>query len=112
MLDSTHPANTSKMIYILYLVNIVIPLLAIIGLIMAYINRDDSVDWLRSHYDFQIRTFWISILYSGISLILSFIFIGYLLLFATFIWYVVRCAKGLKYLGNGMAYPEPKTWSF
>ncbi len=112
MVDTTPQANTSKIIYILYLVNIVIPLLAIIGLIMAYINRDESADWLRSHYDFQIRTFWISIVYSSLSLVLSFIFIGYLLFLATFIWYVVRCAKGLKYLDKGLAYPEPKTWLF
>jgi len=30
---------------------------------MAYIYKGDAPDWLKSHYRYQIRKFWIGILY-------------------------------------------------
>ncbi|KKN49118.1 hypothetical protein LCGC14_0646220, partial [marine sediment metagenome] len=46
------PANTStpKLIYILFLANIVIPILGIVGIVMAYINKNDAPQWLQTHY--------------------------------------------------------------
>jgi uncharacterized membrane protein len=29
----------------------------VIGVVMAYINKDDAAEWLKTHYQFQIRTF-------------------------------------------------------
>ena len=52
-------AGTAKLVYILYLVSLLIGITAIVGLIIAYVNRDDAPGWLQTHYRFQIRTFWI-----------------------------------------------------
>ena len=102
----------AKLIYILYLVSIIIGISAIAGLIMAYINRDDSPDWLNSHYRFQIRTFWIGALYLFIGLLLSQVIIGLFILLFWLLWLIVRCAKGLKYLDREEAYPNPTGWMF
>ena len=41
---------------------------------MAYINRGQAAGtWAESHYTYQIRTFWIGLLYSCISILLMFV---------------------------------------
>lgn len=112
--DNDEPATTTsaKVVYILYLVSIIIGITAIVGLIMAYVNKDEGPDWLRTHYRFQIRTFWIGALYLFIGVLLSQVIIGVFILLFLLVWLVVRCAKGLKYLEREQAYPEPAGWMF
>jgi len=103
---------TVKIIYVLYLVGVFTGLTALVGLVMAYINKSDAPDWLRSHYQFQIRTFWIGLLCMFVGMILSVVLVGYLILFLWLIWLVIRCVKGLKQAGKNSAMPNPKTWLF
>jgi len=105
-------AGTAKIIYILYLVGIVIGLTAIAGLIMAYVNRDDAPDWLKSHYQFQIRTFWIGALYLFVGVLFSKFIIGLFIILFWLLWLIVRCAKGMKFLDKQEAYPDPRGWLF
>jgi uncharacterized membrane protein len=105
-------AGTAKIIYILYLVSIIIGITAIAGLIMAYVNKDDAPGWLKSHYQFQIRTFWIGALYLFIGVLLSQFIIGFFIILFWLLWLIVRCAKGIKYLDKEEAYPDPKGWIF
>ncbi|MXZ09042.1 MAG: hypothetical protein F4Y79_06295, partial [Gemmatimonadetes bacterium] len=51
-------SGTAKIVYILYLAELVVGITGLIGVIMAYVNRSDAPEWLASHYRFQIRTFW------------------------------------------------------
>jgi len=51
--------RTATLVYILYLVGLIIQVTHLIGVIVAYIYRNDGPDWVRTHYRFQIRTFWI-----------------------------------------------------
>ena len=104
--------DMAKIIYVLYLIGVVTGITMIIGVVMAYIYRDESPDWLRTHYDAQIRIFWIGILYSVIAGILTVVLIGILLFFVIAVWWIVRCVKGLKYLDQGVAYPNYESWAF
>jgi uncharacterized membrane protein len=104
--------GTAKIIYFLYLASILIGITAIAGLIMAYVNRNDVPDWLKSHYQFQIRTFWIGALYLFIGVLLSQFIIGLLILLFWLVWLIVRCARGIKYLDRGEACPDPTGWMF
>ena len=110
--DRTASGETAKIIYILYLASILVGITSIVGLVMAYINRDDGPDWLRSHYRYQIRTFWIGFLYGVISGILCLVFIGFLLLLVLLVWFIVRCVKGLKYLELKTEVPKVEGWGF
>lgn len=109
----TTPVSTTvpTIIYVLYLVNLLIPFTGLVGVIMAYINKGDG-NFLDSHYQFQIRTFWIGLLYAVIGILLTFIIIGYLILIFVVIWLIVRAAKGLKYLGKQEPVPDPTSWMF
>jgi uncharacterized membrane protein len=97
-------------VYILYLVHF-IPVAPIVGLVLAYVERGTAPAWLKSHYEFQIRTFWIGLLYFVVAMVLCVILIGIPLLFVAWIWFVVRCALGLSRLLRSEAYPTPESWT-
>ncbi|MGH8179081.1 MAG: DUF4870 family protein [Steroidobacter sp.] len=104
--------NMAKIIYVLYLIGIVVGLTAVVGVVMAYVYKDDAPAWLKTHYELQIRTFWMAILFAIISGILTLVLIGFLLFLALAIWWIVRCVKGLKYLDQRAAYPDHLGWFF
>lgn len=113
MNEATAPsATTAKIVYILYLVAILIGITSLIGVIVAYINKSDAPAWLASHYRFQIRTFWIGLLYLFLGVLLVGIGVGWLIIIFLVAWLIIRCAKGIKYLDRGAAYPNPTTWFF
>jgi uncharacterized membrane protein len=101
-------------IYILYLAHFV-PVLGwvatVVGLVLAYMERPTAPAWLQSHYLYQIRTFWIGLLYGTVSLLLCVILVGIPLLMATWIWFIVRCALGLSRLLRTEPYPTPESWT-
>ncbi len=104
--------GTAKIVYILYLVGIMVGVTGIIGVVMAYVNKSDAPDWLKSHYQFQIRTFWIGALYLVLGSLLSVVIVGWLVLLFWLVWLVVRCVKGMKSLDAREAHPDPTGWMF
>ncbi len=101
-----------NIVYILYLAGLIFGVTGLIGVVIAYVNRRDEPEWLRSHYDFQIRTFWIGLLYLVISSLLTLILIGWLLILLWVIWLIIRCARGMKHLARGEPCPFPDSWLF
>jgi uncharacterized membrane protein len=104
-----HRREMALVIYILYLVPVGIT--HIVGLVLAYVERDTAPDWLRSHYTFQIRTFWIGLLYFVVSCVLIIILIGIPMLVAVWVWFIIRCALGLSRLLRDEPYPTPLSWT-
>lgn len=113
--NSTAPtdgAGNANIVYILYLAGVVVGITPLIGVIMAYIWQADAPDWLKTHYRFQIRTFWISLLFGVICMILVFVIIGWFLLLAAAVWYIVRCVKGMTALSKQQPIADPASWLF
>jgi uncharacterized membrane protein len=109
--DHEEKLGTAKAVYILYIIGWLLPIIApIVGVILAYIHREDAPAWLRTHYQFQIRTFWIGLLFFVISVVTSMVYIGWILLLLTLIWSLIRCVKGLIAVFNGAPYDNPETW--
>jgi uncharacterized membrane protein len=100
----------ARIIYVLYLIGVVTGITAIVGVVMAYIHQDDAPDWLKTHYRFQIRTFWIGLLYTCVSIALMIVLVGVLLMLLTVLWWIIRCVKGMKYLDEHKPYPDPEGW--
>ncbi len=109
MLTGGNKGN-AQLIYILYLASIIVGVTSIIGVVMAYLSKDQAPDWLKTHYNFLIRTFWMGLLYSFIGLLLMIVLIGWIVLIATLIWMIIRCVKGLGYLGRSEPVPNYQTW--
>lgn len=84
--------------------------LALIGVVLAYVNRADAPTWLQTHYTFQIRTFWISVIAAVIGVITALIGIGIVILMVLGLWVIVRAAVGIGHLIKGRSYPNYRTW--
>lgn len=111
---SDRPANTGivTVIYVLYLLALLSGgITALVGVVMAYMYRDDAPDWLRTHYEMLIRTFWLGLLYFIIAGILWVVLIGMVLTFVVAVWLIIRCVKGLRYLDKREPYPDYRTWT-
>jgi uncharacterized membrane protein len=99
-----------QLIYVLYILGFVVGITPLIGLILAYLNRGKAGGWIESHYTWAIRTFWIGILFSIISVILTFLIIGIIGFIATAVWTIVRCIIGLQKAGRGEPIADPQSW--
>lgn len=99
-------------VYILYLVGFLTGITVLIGVIIAYLQRDetDRISW--SHFQFQIRTFWIGLLYLALGGLTIHIVIGAFILVWWAIWTLIRSVKGLLILNKGNAIPVPNSWWF
>jgi uncharacterized membrane protein len=111
VIDPTETERTYVLVvHGLYLASAVLGITSIIGLVMAYVKRDGAQDWAVSHYQYAIRTFWLGLLYGSISILLCVVFIGFFLLFAVFIWFIVRCVIPLVKASNYQPIDDPTTW--
>jgi len=102
--------ETARVIYILYLVSLLVGVTSIVGVIMAYVNHADAPEWVQTHYRFQIRTFWIGLLYGFMGLVTCIIVIGVFWLIFVLIWWIVRCVKGMQAISRGLPYERPASW--
>ena len=123
--DNTGDDRTlPTVVYALYLLGLVNGLTVLIGLVIAYANRDGATPRAYSHYLFQIRTFWMAIAWWIIAAALFFwgiplsliligvplLIVGGLILAMTHIWFALRCILGLVHISRGEGYPRPRTW--
>ncbi|WP_416140828.1 DUF4870 family protein [Halomonas sp. HK25] len=99
-------------VYALYLASFVVGFTSIIGVVIAYVYRGKGTDWLDEHYRYQIRTFWIGLLYATIASLLVLVAIGIPLLIALAVWLIVRCVKGFRGLQEKRAPDNVDTWLF
>jgi uncharacterized membrane protein len=103
-LDELAQANKklTTIVYGLQAIGIFIGITYIIAVIINYVKREDvKGTWLESHFKWQIRTFWFSLVWVIIGAITAFFIIGYFILFAISIWIIYRILKGWLYLNDG-----------
>lgn len=79
-------------------------LMAIAGVIINYLKQDEarnSVLW--EHFRWQIRTFWIALLWCVVGTVTTVLFVGWLILLVLIIWYIYRVVRGALALNDGRA---------
>jgi uncharacterized membrane protein len=82
-------------VYVLQIASVFIGVTLIAGVIINYVKRRDvEGTWLESHFRWQIRTFWWSLLWFGVGLALLIILVGIFVLMAAAIWLLYRAIKG------------------
>lgn len=99
-------------VYILYLAGFLTGLTAVIGVIIAYLQRDQADPICRSHFQFQLKTFLIGLLYLVLGAVTLHVGLGALLLLWWIIWTLVRCIKGLLALNAGEPIADQNSWLF
>jgi uncharacterized membrane protein len=123
--DKTMP----MVVYGLFLAGLITGgLTSVVGVIIAYAVKEGSSELACSHYIFQIRTFWLSLVWALalgalglIGLPLAILTFGLLswavavpwgLLGLLGFWFLVRCILGLIYIARDEPYPRPRAWLF
>lgn len=97
-------------VYVLYLVAAFTGVPWLVGLILAYVARDEADEVAATHFQYQIRTFWLGLLYVLVGAATMVIGIGFFICLFTWIWAIVRSFKGLGWYNSGEEVPDPKTW--
>jgi uncharacterized membrane protein len=94
--------NVALVVYVLYALSFLYGITMIIGVIIAYVKRDDvRGTWLESHFRWQIATFWWGLLFGVIGLVLALAMVGFVVLFAVWVWAIYRVVKGWLRLNDG-----------
>ncbi|WP_168389866.1 DUF4870 family protein [Acinetobacter indicus] len=87
--------------YILYIVGFFVGVTPIIAIIMNYLKRAEMRGtWLESHVNWQIKTFWVTLIAYLVGAVLTTILIGFIVLLLAFIWHIYRLVKGLMALNS------------
>ena len=105
---------------LLVIVNYVLGFLAIangltllIAAVLAYLRKDNASALLKSHYRYQIATFWYAIGFAVVGfLTLWFFGLGLLVWLLGSIWLVVKTAVGLVRLVDGRPHSDPNSFLF
>lgn len=82
--------------YVTYAVGLLILFTPVIGVILAFIKRDEAQGSIyASHIDYLIKTFWVSLIGLLLGRLTILILIGWLILLVTAIWFIYRVVVGL-----------------
>lgn len=101
---ATNVVNTSSsdvknyvfIAYVTYAVGLLILFTPVVGVIMAYVKRDEAQGSIyASHIDYLIKTFWVSLVGTVLGTFTTLILIGWLILLVTAIWFIYRVVIGL-----------------
>ncbi len=87
--------NVTMLVYALQAFSFLIGLTYIVAVVINYVKLDDARGtWLESHFRWQIRTFWFSVLWALLGALTFLVVIGYVILVANAVWVIYRIAKG------------------
>jgi uncharacterized membrane protein len=99
-------------VYLLYFAGYLTGITKIIGVIIAHIQSGSADPVARSHFQFQIRTFWIGLLYLIVGAVLFFVVVGAFVLLWWLVWSIVRNIKGVLALNENRPIANPTSWMF
>jgi len=99
-------------VYVLYLAGYFTGVTAVIGFIIAWLQVERADPTSRSHFRFQIRTFWIGLLFLVAGALTLHVGVGALILLWWVVWTAIRCVKGLLAANAGEPIAEPESWLF
>lgn len=99
-------------VYILYGAGFVTGLAFVVGAAIAHLKRDEAPPWLRTHLTFQIRTFWIGLLWAVIGFLTTWMLVGFLFMLWSVVFVLVRTVKGFLRLNDRLPIADPESWGF
>lgn len=121
---ATEDRTLPTIVYVLYFLGVANGVTAILGLVLALLNRGRAGERMRTHYTFLIRSCWLWLAWMVIGILLlvvgaplSLIVIGVPLLVLgkaiislIEVWFITRLVWGAIHLARNQAYPRPYSW--
>ncbi len=95
--------NLAVVVYILQALSFFVGgITGLVGVIINYVKLDDVRNtWIESHFRWQIRTFWIGLLWTVVGIVTMPLVIGWFILLGISIWIIYRIVKGALALNEG-----------
>jgi uncharacterized membrane protein len=85
----------ATVVYALQAAGFLVGITFIAAVIINYVKRGDvEGTWIESHFRWQLRTFWFSLLWGLVGVATSVVLVGYGVLVANAIWVIYRIVKG------------------
>ncbi|QFT76651.1 hypothetical protein [Erythrobacter sp. THAF29] len=105
--------NQPTIISLLYLGSFLTGVSGLVGIVLAHVwQGENKEEWAASHFTYLIRTFWIGLVASIISIVLILVAIGFLLIPLVTIWFGVRSVLSLVKAQKREPMPDPDTLLF
>lgn len=99
-------------VYALYTLGFFTVITTVVGLIIAHVKAATASGVWLSHFQFQIRTFWVGLLYFVVGFALLYFYIGLIIILWWTIWTLVRIIKGAILLHDQRPIANPSSWLF
>ncbi len=95
-------AGITAMVYGLLALSLITGITLFAAVIVNYVKRDEvRGSWLESHFRWQIRTFWFTLLWTALGALTVILLVGYVILGLQFLWFIYRVVKGWLRLREG-----------
>ncbi len=104
--------GNANLIYILYLVGVAVPVIGLVGLVLAYNARAAAPPAVDNHYRNQINIFWKALGISLVGVLTFFFLIGVLIFLFGAVWYIIRTVQGMQALARWQVIEDPSSWGF
>ena len=106
MADEKSLKTLTMAVYALQAIGFIVGVTWIVAVIINYVKRDEvRGTWLDSHFAWQLRTFWYTVLWAAVAFLLAITLIGLIfavpLAIALTIWILYRVIRGWMTLGQG-----------
>ena len=96
--------KVAAIVYALQAMGLFVCITYIVAVVINYVKASDvRGTWIESHFRWQIRTFWFSLLWAVIGILTYILIIGYFILLADAVWVIYRIVKGAFYLKDNRA---------
>lgn len=94
--------NIATLVYALQAASFLVGVTYIAAVMVNYIKREDVAGTaVASHFRWQIRTFWFSLLWAAIGALTVVLVVGGAILIADGLWVIYRIVKGWLRLSEG-----------
>ena len=100
--------QSAILIYILYLVGFATGVSALAGVVLAHVKETTNPVW-QSHFDFQIRTFWLGLAMLVVGGVLSLVLVGWIVIAWWALWTLIRVVKGIVLASDRKPVEAPET---
>lgn len=85
----------AQLVYILQALSFAFGVTAVAGVVLNHLYLTQvRGTWLESHFRWQIRTFWLGLVWGVVGLMTYILVVGWLILIGVYLWTLYRVVKG------------------
>lgn len=93
--DHSGTRTITQVVYLMQALSFAFGVTAVVGVILNHLYLTHARgSWLESHFRWQIRTFWLGLVWGIVGLMTYLLVVGWLILIGVYLWTLYRVVKG------------------